>query len=177
MGNCQVIDAATIVIQHPCGRVDKLYWPVNASDIMKMNPGYCVALLLTTTAAAATPSTPDGGGSRPNIVRFTRVKLLRKTDTLVLGHVYRLIATEEVMKGLWERKCAKMKKQQESVKGTETEQKLGSTVEIEKRRLKIDNSNQVAELERQQRTTSTNSATTRSRAWHPSLQSISEAGS
>lgn len=36
-----------------------------------------------------------------------------------------------------------MKKKQESVKGTETEQKLGSTVEIEKRRLKIDNSNQV----------------------------------
>ncbi|GAY38922.1 hypothetical protein CUMW_040400 [Citrus unshiu] len=38
MGNCQAIDAATLAIQHPCGKVDKFYWPVSACEVMRMNP-------------------------------------------------------------------------------------------------------------------------------------------
>ncbi|GMQ10190.1 hypothetical protein CsSME_00053288 [Camellia sinensis var. sinensis] len=89
MGNCQAIDNATLAIQHPCGRVDKLYWPVNASEVMKMNPGHYVALLLTTTTTTTT-----GSHNSSNSVRITRIKLLRPTDTLILGQVYRLITTE-----------------------------------------------------------------------------------
>lgn len=49
MGNCQAIDTATLVIQYPSGKVDKLYWPVTASKVIKMNPGHYVALLMSTT--------------------------------------------------------------------------------------------------------------------------------
>lgn len=109
MGNCQAIDNATLVVQHPNGRADKLYSSVTASEIMKMNPGHYVALLLTTTlcnsnstatkSAAANRNTGGGGGTttkdKKNIpVRITRIKLLRPTDTLVLGHVYRLITAQ-----------------------------------------------------------------------------------
>ena len=132
MGNCQAIDAATLVVQHPNGKVDQMYWPVPASEIMKINPGYYVALLITTTVCHTSPkiephsdpnthknttinkntqknsntrsnttkntqndknsSTSTGDGR--NTVRITRVKLLRPTDTLTLGHVYRLISSK-----------------------------------------------------------------------------------
>lgn len=99
MGNChchcQAIDTATLVIQHPCGKSDKLFWPVCAGEVMKMNPGHYVALLISTTVC------PSSDGSRPSAaapgsssVRVTRIKLLRPTDTLVLGQVYRLITAQ-----------------------------------------------------------------------------------
>ncbi|XP_057479960.1 uncharacterized protein LOC130767191 [Actinidia eriantha] len=170
MGNCQAIDNATLVIQHPCGRVEKLYWPVTANDIMKMNPGHYAALLLTTTTttpATSTATTNHHHHNNNNSVRITRIKLLRPTDTLILGQVYRLITTQEVMKGLWVKKYAKMKKGQ-----------LESGDKEE--RIKEKKNNQVPKHERHQprtTTTSANSAAARSRAWQPSLQSISEATS
>lgn len=107
MGNCQAIDNATLLIQHTSGRVDKLYWPVTANEIMKMNPGHYVALLLTTTTTLCPPTNPSSatakkvnsvtintGGTNNIPVRITRIKLLKPTDTLVLGHVYRLITTQ-----------------------------------------------------------------------------------
>ena len=107
MGNCQAIDAATLVIQHPNGKVDKLYWPVSASEIMKTNPGHYVALLISTTLCPAKPNeelshhnkkdnknNPANNDKSSNPVRLTRIKLLRPTDTLVLGQVYRLITTQ-----------------------------------------------------------------------------------
>lgn len=116
MGNCQAIDTATLVIQHPCGKVDKLYWPVNAGEIMRMNPGHYVALLISTTLcpansntdgcpnntsataiATATVAPTTNNSNNGNSVRLTRIKLLRPTDTLALGQVYRLISTQ----GLW----------------------------------------------------------------------------
>ncbi|GMQ10188.1 hypothetical protein CsSME_00053288 [Camellia sinensis var. sinensis] len=167
MGNCQAIDNATLAIQHPCGRVDKLYWPVNASEVMKMNPGHYVALLLTTTTTTTT-----GSHNSSNSVRITRIKLLRPTDTLILGQVYRLITTEEVMKGLWAKKYAKMKKRQSESpdKQERMKEKMGSDSEMK-------NTNQVQTHERHRpRTTTTgNSAAAKSRAWQPSLHSISEA--
>ncbi|KAJ7956274.1 D-ribose-binding periplasmic protein [Quillaja saponaria] len=116
MGNCQAIDAATLVIQHPNGKVDKLYWPVFASEIMKMNPGHYVALLISTTTFCPAkdkekcPSKKDHDNNNP--VRLTRIKILKPTDSLVLGQVYRLITSHEVMKGLLAKKQAKMRKNQ-----------------------------------------------------------------
>lgn len=90
MGNCQAIDAAALVIQHPNGRIDRLYWPVSASEVMKMNPGHYVSLIIPL------PVSEEGNQEveQKAAVRFTRVKLLRSNDTLTLGHAYRLVTTQ-----------------------------------------------------------------------------------
>ncbi|KAL3618020.1 hypothetical protein CASFOL_038341 [Castilleja foliolosa] len=158
MGNCQAIDNASIVIQHPDGKTDKLYCPVSAAEITKMNPGHYVALLLTTTLySSAAAAAADGGRTKPNSknntpLRVTRIKLLRPTDTLVLGHVYRLVTTKEVMKGLWAKKQAKMQQQNKSEK-----QSSDSQVNQEKHRSR------------------NKTSASKSRAWQPALKSINEA--
>ncbi|EYU29704.1 hypothetical protein MIMGU_mgv1a018645mg, partial [Erythranthe guttata] len=98
MGNCQAVDAAALVIQHPCGKLERMYCPLTASDVMKTNPGHYVSLIIPLSAAADGGS---GGHERKSYdvinkspVRFTRVKLLRPTDTLFLGHAYRLVTTQ-----------------------------------------------------------------------------------
>ncbi|MCD7447695.1 hypothetical protein HAX54_032888 [Datura stramonium] len=183
MGNCQAIDNATLLIQYPTGRVDKLYWPVTANEIMKMNPGHYVALLLTTTTVCP-PTNPSSASTAQknntsvtntgtNIpVRITRIKLLKPTDTLVLGHVYRLITTQEVMKGLWAKKYSKMKHQQlvsgdkSTDKSTNSQSKNGLVT-----RSDLDNSKQVKQEKHR------SSTGTKPRTWHPKLHSISEATS
>ncbi|GMH01306.1 hypothetical protein Nepgr_003145 [Nepenthes gracilis] len=188
MGNCQTIDAATLVIQHPCGRTDKLYWPITAAEIMKMNPGHYVALLITTTVYHpnskteshnhnTTNSAAAAAATASNTVRVTRVKLLRPADTLTLGHVYRLIGTQEVMKGVVAKKEAKMRKDGLE----EAEGKEGKVKDAERaaKTPHFDRSNQVNRQERRRQRTmaAPNSGTARPRAWQPSLRSISEAGS
>ncbi|KAK4402832.1 hypothetical protein Sango_1023900 [Sesamum angolense] len=89
-----------------------MYWPVTASEVMKANPGHYVSLIIPllpppTSSAAAAHETSD---NKKTAVRFTRVKLLRPSDTLVLGRAYRLVTTQEVMKVLRAKKHAKMKK-------------------------------------------------------------------
>ncbi|OAY30924.1 uncharacterized protein LOC110599933 [Manihot esculenta] len=168
MGNCQAVDAATLAIQYPSGKVEKLYWPVSAAEVMKMNPGHYVALLLSTTLY---PTHKNGECPNPtnnnsnNSVRITRIKLLKPTDTLVLGHVYRLITTQEVMKGLVAKKEAKQKKDQSA----------------EMQYIGLEKDHQVTKNERTRTRTATAtnsaSAAARSRTWQPSLQSISEASS
>lgn len=207
MGNCQAIDAATLVIQHPCGKVDKLYWPVCAGEIMKMNPGHYVALLISTAVCpppqqqqqqphgsnaahakekCSAPATAPaaGAGADNNSVRVTRIKLLRPTDTLALGQVYRLITAKEVMKVLSAKKHAKMRKGQHEIR-VEHEEKLSSSgLEIIAPR-RSDSSDtrkehQVARHDRHRQKTSTatsNSAVNKPRTWQPSLKSISEAAS
>ncbi|XP_009590599.1 uncharacterized protein [Nicotiana tomentosiformis] len=139
MGNCQTsIDNAALLIQHPNGKVEKLYSPVSASQIMKMNPAHYVALLLTTMSPPSNKTT-----------RIMRIKLLKPTDTLVLGHIYRLVTAQEVMKGLCANKYAKQKQLEYSA--DKMTQILHSKVKHRK------------------------SIGAKSRAWHPSLQSISEA--
>ncbi|XP_022885313.1 uncharacterized protein LOC111401686 [Olea europaea var. sylvestris] len=186
MGNCQAIDNASLVIQHPNGRVDKLYCPVSAKEIMKMNPGHYVALLLTTTlysssTTTATATTAKNGSSVDNNnmpVRITRIKLLRPTDNLVLGHVYRLITTQEVMKGLWAKKHAKMKQQQPELDERIVE-KESSDFGAAIRNSDMEKIKQVKhERHRSRHNTATNSgAAAKPRIWQPALQSISEAGS
>ncbi|KAJ4835303.1 hypothetical protein Tsubulata_041101 [Turnera subulata] len=192
MGNCQAVDAATLVIQHPSGKVENLYWPVSASEVMKMNPGHYVALLLSTTLYPT--STSNNGdyhkvhnhstnsttttNSNSNPLRVTRIKLLRPTDTLALGHCYRLITTQDVMKGILAKKQAKQQKNQSESAG-KPERLTDKPGNPEGRRSHTEKSSQVvARTERTQprTTTSTNPATARPRTWQPSLKSISEAG-
>ena len=98
MGNCQAIDAATLVIQHPSGKTEKFYSSLSASQVMKMNPGHCVALLISTTVYPNKDiqncSKNNNGDTNNNQVRLTRIKLLKPNDALLLGHVYRLITTQ-----------------------------------------------------------------------------------
>ncbi|KAH9773468.1 D-ribose-binding periplasmic protein [Citrus sinensis] len=114
MGNCQAIDAAALVIQHPNGRIERLYWPVTASEVMRMNPGHYVSLIIPLPSSSV--SDEDKQPDHQKTVRFTRVKLLRPSDTLSLGHAYRLVTSQEVMKVLRAKKSAKTKRlHQESV--------------------------------------------------------------
>ncbi|KAL1814689.1 hypothetical protein ACET3Z_017263 [Daucus carota] len=166
MGNCQAIDNASIAIQHPSGRVDKLYSSVPASQIIKLNPSHYVALLLTTTTtAAATTGEP---------LRITRIKLLRPTDTLLLGHTYRLITAQEVMRELLAKKHAKIQKKQSAELVSKSDEKPSSDFECRKI-----SKQQVIKHDRHRprKCSSANSATARSRGWHPSLNSISESSS
>lgn len=90
MGNCQAVDAAALVIQHPSGKQERMYWSITASEVMKMNPGHYVSLIIPLPFH-------DGGEENSDehrTVRYTRVKLLRPTDTLVLGRAYRLVTTQ-----------------------------------------------------------------------------------
>lgn len=181
MGNCQAIDNASLVIQQPCGRVDKAYWPVPASYVMKTNPGYHVALLLTTTLYPPSSTTTTATDSSP--LRVTRIKLLRPADTLQLGHTYRLVSSQEVMKGVWAKKYAKMqrKKQSEAGSGKEVLDSSSNSENISAAtRNTLDNKTKLVikhDRHRTKTSSTSNSATARPRGWHPSLHSITEAAS
>ncbi|KAL6512877.1 hypothetical protein OROHE_019667 [Orobanche hederae] len=86
MGNCLAAEAATVVVQHPGGKVDRIYWSVCANEIMNSNPGHYVAQVVAAQKA--------GNGAPP----VKQVKVLRPDDTLVIGQVYRLISFEDVLK-------------------------------------------------------------------------------
>ncbi|KAF5182401.1 Serine/threonine-protein kinase TAO3 [Thalictrum thalictroides] len=173
MGNCQAIDAASLVIQHPSGRVERFYWPISANEVMKSNPNHYVAFIITSSCLAE--GDKNVANANANGVRVTRVKLLKPTDLLVLGQAYRLINSEEVMKGLWAKKYAKMKKKEmESSNEMKTKEvhtpvctREATTSEVEV------NQETMQDRNRHKRTLS---APTRGRQWRPSLQSISEAG-
>ncbi|KAK9104647.1 hypothetical protein Scep_021491 [Stephania cephalantha] len=167
MGNCQAIDAASMVLQHPNGRAERLYWPVTASEVMKMHPGHYVALIITICI-------PDEEEKQQqsNSVRVTRVKLLKPTDILVLGQAYRLITSQEVMKGLWAKKYGKTKKKEsESAENPPRVRKgQGSECTSEDGMLQ----SQAAKQEKHRQRT-VPSGSVKSRPWQPSLESISEA--
>ncbi|KAK4782260.1 hypothetical protein SAY86_016362 [Trapa natans] len=184
MGNCQTIDTATLVIQHPSGKSERLYWPVSAAEVMKTNPGHYVALLISTTfcpdpASAGNRASADQGGRvvaavPGNNVRVTRIKLLRPTDTLMLGQVYRLITAQEVMKVLSAKKNGKMKKGQ--LREESLEKMMGSNMKVHN--YNHNNNLQVGKPECQRRSHNTEASnsggTPRPRTWQPSLHSISE---
>ncbi|XP_047312751.1 uncharacterized protein LOC124916059 [Impatiens glandulifera] len=97
MGNCQAAEAATISIQYPGeNKVEMIYWSVSAQEIMSSNPGYYVALVVTARS--------ENG----SVVR--QLKVLRPADILAIGHVYRLISFEDVLKELAMKKKAKLGK-------------------------------------------------------------------
>lgn len=173
MGNCQAVDAAALVIQHPSGKQERMYWSITASEVMKMNPGHYVSLIIPLPFH-------DGGEENSDehrTVRYTRVKLLRPTDTLVLGRAYRLVTTQEVMKVIRAKKHARSKRNQpESDENMETnlEKRITSSVYEAGESA----NNQAKRPDRhKQRSGSTNLAAGRPKSWRPSLQSISEFGS
>ncbi|XP_040992172.1 uncharacterized protein LOC121239099 [Juglans microcarpa x Juglans regia] len=99
MGNCQAAEAATVVIQHPGNKIERVYWSVSAHEVMTSNPGHYVALLVTSPTAKSDNGTP-----------LKQLKLLRPDDTLLIGHVYRLISFEDVLKEFAAKKCVKLGK-------------------------------------------------------------------
>ncbi|XP_010548002.1 PREDICTED: uncharacterized protein LOC104819567 [Tarenaya hassleriana] len=162
MGNCQAVDAAALALQHPNGKIDRYYGPVSVRQVMKMYPGHYVSQIIPLPET----NIPVTDEKRQRVVRFTRVKLLRPTETLVLGHAYRLITSQEVMKVL----RAKTKKQQrETTSEKKAVEESGNRRESEK--------NLVAMQQERQRPVQMSSVSSKSRTWRPSLQSISEAAS
>ncbi|CAN6981101.1 hypothetical protein IGI04_038806 [Brassica rapa subsp. trilocularis] len=166
MGNCQTINAAALVLQHPGGKIDRYYSSISVSEIMSMYPGHYVCLIIPLTEEEEKnfPATVKRDEKKHKKgVRFTRVQLLRPTESLVLGHAYRLITSQEVMKVLREKKCAKTKKHHADA--MTTVKKLLEKNVPEKKQGK------------QHRVLTSSASFLKSKAWKPSLQSISEATS
>ncbi|KAJ1379339.1 hypothetical protein SESBI_46971 [Sesbania bispinosa] len=161
MGNCQAVDAAALVIQHPCGKkIERLYWPVTASEIMRANPGHYVSLIMPL------PVSEEGQNQGQKTVLYTRVKLLRPDETLTLGHAYRLITTQEVVKVLKAKKRARMRQPHaETVESVQI-------MHLEEASSACNESRQA-----EGKGSISNSAALRPKSWRPSLQSISESGS
>ncbi|KAL8532616.1 hypothetical protein ACS0TY_008992 [Phlomoides rotata] len=171
MGNCQAVDAAALVVQHPSGKQERMYWPITASEVMKMNPGHYVTLIIPL------PVSGDGqeNSDDKKTVKYTRVKLLRPSDTLVLGRAYRLVTNQEVMKVIEAKKHATTKRNQ-SESGENV--MINSEKEITSSESALEKNNQAKSTQRhKQRSRSTNTAPGRPKSWRPSLHSISEAGS
>ncbi|KAH7653916.1 hypothetical protein IHE45_19G110300 [Dioscorea alata] len=107
MGNCQAAEAATVVIQHGDGKVERVYWSISAGDVMAANPGHYVAHIITSNSN----NNGDSSSSRANNNSTVKhLKLLRPEDTLHIGHVYRLVSFEEVMKEFASKKHARLSK-------------------------------------------------------------------
>ncbi|GAB2282720.1 hypothetical protein Dimus_017259 [Dionaea muscipula] len=104
MGNCQAAEAATVVVMHSGNKVERIYWSVSAHDIMIANPGNYVAAIVASSAASMSKSCADGGAPA------RQLRLLRPDDTLLVGHVYRLISFEDVLKGFASKKSVKLGK-------------------------------------------------------------------
>lgn len=84
MGNCQAAESATVMIHHPGNnKVERIYWSVSAHEVMNSNPGHYVALVVSSPTLKSENGTPS-----------KHLKLLRPDDTLLIGHVYRLISFE-----------------------------------------------------------------------------------
>ncbi|KAJ4887418.1 hypothetical protein Rs2_27166 [Raphanus sativus] len=175
MGNCQAVDAAALVLQHPGGKIDRYYGPVSVAEIMRMHPGHYVSLIIPLPEAdipAKTRAEEEDGKTQKRVVKFTRVKLLRPTENLVLGHAYRLITSQEVMKVIRAKKYAKTKKHQNE---TTREKKKPS---LEKKVDEVSDKHQDLETnDEKQRAVLTSSGSSKSKTWRPSLHSISEATS
>ncbi|CAI8608446.1 unnamed protein product [Vicia faba] len=170
MGNCQTVDAAALVIQHPSGKIERLYWSVSASYVMKANPGHYVSLIMPLPQGENFNNEEE----KKKPVLFTRVKLLKPDDTLTLGHAYRLITTQEVEKVLKAKKRRTHGKTEEGEEMVELE-KESSACESEGM-LNTGKMYQAMRADRQRLKVAApvNPAAPRQKPWRPSLQSISE---
>ncbi|KAI3807054.1 hypothetical protein L1987_22974 [Smallanthus sonchifolius] len=186
MGNCQAIDNASLVIQHPNGKAERLYAAISAAEVMKLNPGHYVALLLTTTLYSSRPPSTAAPTKQNNPgavtvtaqpLRITRIKLLRPTESLNVGHIYRLITTQEVMKGLTAKKNGKVSdymRKPVPVEGLAGRHEPAAVRSNHSERTH----HQMKKSEKDRKAPAKSSAAAiRPRGWHPSLNSISEASS
>ncbi|TVU05849.1 hypothetical protein EJB05_49033, partial [Eragrostis curvula] len=182
MGNCQAAEAAAVVIQHPGGKVERLYGATTAADVMRSNPGHYVALVvLRVSGPAAAVAKPDpaiaavAGGGGGAAARITKVKLLKPKDALLLGQVYRLITSQEVAKAIQARRQDKMRRCEEETSddmrrrpghaaGAGSQEQARSTDQQDRKRPEKDPRHR----------SSGGGGSGRGRHWQPSLQSISE---
>ena len=85
MGNCHAVDPVCATVEHPNGKVEKLYFSASARQLMLLHPGHYVALV----PPPPEPS-PDGA-----VVRVKRkLKLLPPDTMLNIGSCYRLVSFE-----------------------------------------------------------------------------------
>jgi hypothetical protein len=115
MGNCQAAEVATVVVQHPGGRVERLYWATSAAEVMRANPDHYVALVTHRAGADTAAGKPHPPQELRGAARVTRVKLLKPRDTLALRQAYRLITVAEVTKALQAKKEEKTRRAQQHV--------------------------------------------------------------
>ncbi|PNT26284.1 hypothetical protein POPTR_007G005600v4 [Populus trichocarpa] len=183
MGNCQAAEAATVVIQHPGNKIERIYWSVSAHEIMNSNPGHYVALVVTS------PTTRTENG-----LPLKQLKLLRPDDTLLIGHVYRLVSFEDVLKEFAAKKCVKLGKLLKESRGLGGEMKRKNSSDLLNPISNSDNSNSIKVEQEVNRLGSNGGSTSSSSSrgggvgmhygvgaggggqWKPALQSISETG-
>ncbi|XP_051192624.1 uncharacterized protein [Lolium perenne] len=182
MGNCQAAEAAAAVVQHPGGRVERLYWATSAAEVMRANPGHYVALV-TLRVAEERHENADGTGAR-RTVRLTRLKLLKPKETLLLGNVYRLITSHEVTKAVQARKEEKMTKARQQLEQLESSLSRQSKARPTADDVEDDDDDEAsldASLEQLARQDGDpcahRSSGARHQQWRPSLHSIDEAAS
>ncbi|XP_074572046.1 uncharacterized protein LOC141828503 [Curcuma longa] len=98
MGNCQTTDVAAVLIQHPDGRTEKANCPLSASHVMAANPGHYVAVIITVISQrhSSSPASATADDRRGKVVRY--LKLLGPDEPLQLGHFYRLVSFEDVLR-------------------------------------------------------------------------------
>ncbi|RLN05555.1 uncharacterized protein C2845_PM13G12650 [Panicum miliaceum] len=174
MGNCQAAEAAAVVIQHPGGKVERLYGPATAGEVMRGNPGHYVALVVLRVSGVGAKTEPGCGGG----ARITKLKLLKPKDALLLGQVYCLVTSQEVAKAIQARRQDKTPRCGEApdddrrpspqpghaVAGGDARGQSESGADQERKRAE--------KADRQHR-----GGGARGRHWRPSLQSISESAS
>ncbi|CAD6265463.1 unnamed protein product [Miscanthus lutarioriparius] len=179
MGNCQAAEAAAVVIQHPGGKVERLYGAATAAEVMRGNPGHYVALVVLRVSGAgggkqdADPEVSTGGGGR-----ITKVKLLKPKDTLLLGQVYRLITSQEVAKAIQARREDRVRRCGAGEVAVVDDRRVppgrhaAAGSQGQGRRSTDQERKRAEKSDRQHRSSA---AGGRGRHWQPSLQSISEA--
>ncbi|EEE65404.1 hypothetical protein OsJ_20737 [Oryza sativa Japonica Group] len=94
MGNCQAAEAATVVVQHPGGRVERLYWATTAAEVMRANPGHYVALVTlrvaeekrAATARSAAAAGAGRTGAAPAPARALQAKKEEKSRRAAAQH-------------------------------------------------------------------------------------------
>ncbi|KAI3972765.1 hypothetical protein MKX01_019423 [Papaver californicum] len=181
MGNCQAAEAATVVIQHPLGvngkgrKIERYYQSMSAKEVMNSNPGHYIALIILV---------PSGNsGETKSSAPIKQLKLLRPDDVLHLGHVYRLVSFEEVLKEFAAKKCVKLGR-------LIMKEKVSGNISDGEKRKRISksqvNSNSVQEQEVVHGGSGSNNGSSsrvgvggirpQHHQWRPALESISEIG-
>ncbi|CAN6198175.1 unnamed protein product [Urochloa humidicola] len=183
MGNCQAAEAATVVVQHPGGRVERLYWATSAAEVMRTHPGHYVALVTSHRAVPPADAADADGKPRPppeqrGAARVTRVKLLKPRDTLALGQAYRLITVAEVTKALQAKKEEKTRRaQQQQLVVLQPKHAGGRPGAGEDSQLADDSLDQQDRDGHRSNPSSATHSGARHRHWRPSLHSIAEVSS
>ncbi|KAJ6802034.1 uncharacterized protein M6B38_193185 [Iris pallida] len=168
MGNCQAAEAATVLIQHPCGgRVERIYCSLTANQVMTSNPGHYVAVIVTSKTTTAP-------------VKY--LKLLRPNDTLHLGYVYRLVSFQEVLKEFATKKHVKLSRLLVGNKEEKTRSKRGEGEEGIRMDINPEISSAQVDAEEEEEDRSSGRVPSgrpvpRAGQWRPALESIAEIGS